>query len=84
MTSGKSDADRVREMVETYTALTHLGLGIDHEDVLLFKKIASAFVRDGTTREGRIPLRGVGRDIVYCLSSCVPSRVFLTASKRRA
>lgn len=64
----KPVATRVHEVAALYQQLEALGLPRDLPGIQQFRHIASAFVRDGISASGSLPLEGTKRTLVYKLS----------------
>jgi hypothetical protein len=64
----KSLEARLEEAMNIYKGVRDAGVPETHPGFVEFRALAGAFVRTGLAQEGRIPLRGFGRALVYDLT----------------
>lgn len=57
---------RTTEVMKIFTKLRNMGLGItEYDEMIRFRHICNAFIRDGKPVHGKIPIPGTKRVVLY-------------------
>lgn len=65
----KTQTQRETETKTIEDKLESLGLTAEYPEIARYLKIAADYVSDGCSQSGRIPINGVGRTLVYTLTT---------------
>ena len=58
--------ERTNEIIKIFKKMREINLGImGYDEIIVFKQICNTFIKDGIHVDGRIPIHGLKRIIVY-------------------